>query len=156
MNKTILGLLLCICLLITTTAFGMTQDSMLKDTTESRYKVGQRWSYKTRPNEKDSYFIVVKVETHPKLSNIIHIAVRDLKMKNPRSPDGFSDKVDHMPFAEDAINRSAVKVLKEKVDLPDYKEGYKMWREAFDAGRAGIYTITLAEAVDVMEASLNQ
>ena len=129
---------------------------MLKDTTESRYKVGQKWSYKTRPNEKDSYLIVVKVENHPKLGNIIHIAVRDLKMKNPRSPDGISDKVNHMPFAEEAINKSAIKILKEKVDLPDYEEGYNMWREAFDAGRAGIYTITLAEAVDVMEASLNQ
>jgi hypothetical protein len=156
MNKTILGLLLCSCLLIATTVFGRTQDSMLKDTTESRYKVGQKWSYKTRPNEKESYFIVVKVENHPKLGNIIHIAVRDLKMKNPRSPDGISDKVNHMPFAEEAISKSAIKILKEKVDLPDYEEGYNMWREAFDAGRAGIYTITLAEAVDVMEASLNQ
>ena len=156
MNKTMLGLLLCICLLIATTVFGGTQDTMLKDTTESRYKVGQKWSYKTRPKEKESYFIVVKVENHPKLGNIIHIAVRDLKMKNPLSPDGISDKVNHMPFAEEAINKSAVKILKEKVDLPDYEEGYNMWREAFDAGRAGIYTITLAEAVDVMEASLNQ
>ncbi len=139
-----------------TTVFAMAQDSMLKDTTESRYQVGQKWSYKTRPNEKDSYFIVVKVENYPKLGNIIHIAVRDLKMKNPRSPDGISDKVDHMPFAEEAMNKSAVKILKEKVDLPDYEEGYNMWREAFEAGHAGIYTITLAEAVDVMEAALNQ
>jgi hypothetical protein len=156
MNKTILGLLLCSCLLIATTVFGVTQDSMLKDTTESRYKVGQKWRYKTRPYDKGSYFIVEKVENHPKLGNIIHIAVRDLKMKNPRSPDGISDKVNHMPFAEEAINKSAIKILKEKVDLPDYEEGYNMWREAFNAGRAGIYTITLAEAVDVMEASLNQ
>ena len=156
MNKTELGLLLCSCLLIATVSFGKTQDLMLKDTTESRYKVGQKWSYKARPNEEKSYFIVVKVENHPKLGNIIHIAVRDLRMKNQRSPDGISDKVNHMPFTEEAINKSAVKILKEKVDLPDYKEGYDIWREAFDAGRAGIYTITLAEAVDVMEASLNQ
>lgn len=156
MNKANLRSLLCSCLLITAVAFGKTQDSMLKDTTESRYKVGQKWSYKTRPGEEKSYFIVVKVENHPKLGNIIHVAVRDLKMKNPRSPDGISDKVNHMPFAEEAVNKSAVKILKEKVDLPDYREGYNMWREAFDAGHAGVYTITLAEAADVMETSLNQ
>jgi hypothetical protein len=156
MNKTTFTLLLCSCLLTAAAAFGRAQDSTLKDTTESPFKVGQKWSYKTRPNEEKSYFIVVKVEHHPKFGNIIHIAVRDLKMKNPHSPDGISDKVNHMPFAEEAMNKSALKLLKEKVELPDYKEGYNLWREAFDAGRAGIYTITLAEAVDVMEASLNQ
>lgn len=156
MNKTIWGLLFYSCLLMAATVLARAQDSMLKDTTESRYKVGQKWSYKTRSNEKDSYFIVVKVENHQKSGNIIHIAVRDLKMKIPRSPDGISDKVNHMPFAEEAMNKSAVKILKEKVDLPDYEEGYNMWREAFDAGRAGIYTITLSEAIEVMEASLNQ
>lgn len=31
-----------------------------------------------------------------------------------------------------------------------------MWREAFDAQRAGVYTITLAEAVKVMELTLNR
>lgn len=114
------------------------------------------WSYKTRAGEEESYFIVVKVETQPKLGTIVHIAVRKLKIKNPRSPDGLSADVDHMPFAEAALNKSSGKVLKEKVDLPDFEEGYRMWREEFDAGHAGVYTITLAEAVKVMEATLNQ
>ena len=120
----------------------------------SKYKVGQVWSYKTRPNEKKSSFIVVKVENHPKLGNIIHIALRDLKLKKPNGD--FIESAGHLPFAEESINKSAVKLVKEKEDLPDYEEGYSMWREAFDAGRAGVYTITISEAVDVMEASLNQ
>jgi hypothetical protein len=132
------------------------QDSTLKDTTDSKYKVGQMWSYITRPGEEKSYFIVVKVETHPKLGKIIHIAVRKLEMQNPRSPDGISEDVNHMPFSEEALNKSALKILKDRVDLPDFKDGYQMWRDAFDAGRAGIYTITLAEAVKVMETTLNQ
>jgi hypothetical protein len=136
--------------------FAGVQDPALKDTTESKFKIGQMWSYKTRPGEEKSYFIVVKVETHPKLGNIIHIAVRKLKMQNPRSPDAISEDVNHMPFSEEALKKSAVKILKDKVDLPDFKDGYQEWRDAFDAGRAGIYTITLAEAVKVMEVTLNQ
>lgn len=132
------------------------QPPMPKDMVESKYKVGQAWSYRTRPGEERSYFIVVKVERDPKLGNIVHVAVRGLRMKNRHSPDGYSDAVNHMPFSEEAIDRSAVKLLKESADLPDYMEGYRTWREAFDAGRAGIYTITLAEAVKVMETVLNQ
>lgn len=156
MNKTFLVLLLWCVLLVSASIFGRAQDPMLKDTTESKYKVGQMWSYKSRPGEEKSYFIVVRVEKHEKLGNIIHIAVRGLKMKNPRSPDGLSENVNHMPFSEDALKKSSVKVVKEKTDLPDFQNGYQMWREAFDEGHAGIYTITLAEAVKVMEASLNQ
>lgn len=145
---------ICFSLLLAAAAYGGAQESMLKDTTESKYKVGQVWSYKTRPAEKDSTFVVLKVEAHPKVGNIVHVALRDLKLKRP---DGeFIERANHLPFAEGSINKSAVKLVKEKADLPDYEEGYGMWKEAFDAGRAGVYTITIAEAVDVMEKTLNQ
>lgn len=132
------------------------QDSELKDAADSPYKVGQVWSYKTRSNESKSTFIVVKVDNHPKYGNIIHIAVKDLKMKNPRSPDGLSDKINHMPFSEKAIAQSAVKMLKEKAELPDFREGYNLWREAFDQKRAGFYIVSIAEAVQIAEDTLNQ
>lgn len=135
-------------------AYGAAQDSMLKDTTESKYKAGQVWSYKTRPDEKKSTFIVLKVENHPKFGNIIHIALRDLKLRKPGGD--FIEAAGHLPFAEEAINKSAVKLLKEEDVFPDYEEGYGLWREAFEAGRAGVYTITVAEAVDAMEKTLSQ
>jgi hypothetical protein len=149
-----MALILCCFVSGVEAAHGKGQDSELRDTTESRYKVGQIWSYKTRPNEKKSSFIVLKVESHPKLGKIIHIALRDLKLRKPNGE--FIETAQHLPFAEEAIDKSAVKLLKEKADLPDYEEGYGIWREAFDDGKAGIYTITVAEAVDVMEVTLNQ
>jgi hypothetical protein len=123
---------------------------------DSPYKVGQVWSYKTRPNEIKSTFIVVKVESDPKLGNIIHIALKDLKIKNSRSSNGITDTMNHLPFAEEAISKSAVKLLKEKAELPNFVEGYNLWRDAFNQKRAGVYTITIAEAIKVAEESLNQ
>jgi hypothetical protein len=134
----------------------ITSFSKLKDTTESRYTVGQVWSYKTRPGEEKSSFQVVKVEHHPKLGNIIHVAIRGLQVNNPLSPEGISENIPHLPFSEETIKSSALKLLEEKADLPAYEEGYQMWREEFDAGHAGIFTITISEAVKVMEATLNQ
>lgn len=94
---------------------------MLKDRTESRYKVGQVWSYKTRPNEQKPSFIVLKVESHPKLGNIVHIALRNLRLRKLNCE--FIKTAGHLPFAEEAINKSAVKLLKEQADLPDCEEG---------------------------------
>lgn len=97
--------------------------------TKSRYAVGQVWSYKTRPNETKSAFMVVRVESDPKLGNIIHIALRDLKIKNPHSPGGITDTMNHLPPAEEAIARSAVKLLEETVQLPDFEKSYRLWRD---------------------------
>lgn len=155
MKKLILKSLFLPAVLLIAANFTMAQDT-LKDTTESKYKVGQMWSYKTRPNEEESRFIVVKVENHSKYGNIIHIALINLKIKNPRSPDGISERANHLPFSEKAIDDSAIKVVKEKVDLPDYEEGYNLWRKAFDAKQAGFYTTVIAKVVETMEAGLNQ
>ena len=130
------------------------QESMLKDTTESKFKVGQVWSYKTRPDEKDSTFIVLKVESYPERGNIVHVSLRGLRLKKPNGD--YISEVAHMPFSEEALAKSAVKLLREKEKLPDFKEGYDMWREAFDAKKAGVWTVSLAEGVEAMEKILNQ
>lgn len=132
------------------------QDIKPQGPADSKYKVGQKWSYSARPGEEKSYLIIVKIDNDPKLGRIVHIALRGLRMKNPRSPDGISEHVNHMPFLEEAIEKSGLKLFKEKVDVPDFEEGYRMWREAFDAGRAGAYSITVAQAVDVMETALQR
>lgn len=77
-------------------------------------------------------------------------------MKNPRSPDGISDKINHSPFSEKAVAQSAVKMLNDKAELPDFEAGYRLWREAFDQKRAGFYEVSIAEAVEATEQAFNQ
>jgi hypothetical protein len=156
MNRVLLASVCLELVLASAMLIASAQDVKSKESMEPKYKVGQTWSYKSRTGEENSYLVILKIETDTKLGKIIHIAMRGLKMKNRRSPDGISEDVNHMPFSETAIEKSGLKLLKEKVDLPDFAEGYRLWREAFDAGQAGIYTITIAEAVSVMEATLNQ
>jgi len=142
--------------LIAATLSGEAQDSKTDEKGGSKYSVGQRWSYQTREGEEDSYLIILRIDKDAKLGNIIHIALRGLKMKSRRSPEGIIENVNHLPFSEEALNKSGLKLLKEKSEVPDFEEGYRMWREAFDAGHAGVYSITVAEAVKVMETALNK
>jgi len=149
--------LLCfICVLLAGRMSAGAQDVRTDENTGAKYKVGQKWAYEAREGEKDSYLIILKIDQDAKLGNIIHIALRGLKIKNRRSPEGVSEKVDHMPFSEEALQNSGLKLLKEKTELPDFDEGYQIWRKDFDAGRAGVYSITVAEAVKVIETALNQ
>lgn len=156
MNRNLFGLYIFFLVWAFATPLVSGQSSKVSEAGELKYKVGQKWSYETRSGEEKSYLVIVKIDHDPKLGKIIHIAMRGLRMKNPRSPDGISENVNHMPFSEKAIDKSGLKLLKEKIELPGFEGGYQSWREAFDARRAGIYTITVAQAVQVMEATLNQ
>jgi hypothetical protein len=154
-HKDIFGLFLfCIFCIAVPVANAQGVDKVVAPRAE--YEVGQKWSYHARPGEESSYLLIVKIDKEPKLGTIVHIALSGLKVKNRRSRNGLTENANHLPFSKDAIDKSVLKLLKENVDLPDFEGGYRLWREAFEAKRAGIYTITVAEAVSVMEASLNQ
>jgi hypothetical protein len=90
----------------------------------------------------------LRVEFLPKSGTIIHIRVDNVRLRNcTGGPE--PDKFEHMPFTRDAIERSVSKLLKENSEIPDYKSGYDEWQR--DCG--GVYTITVAEAVAVAEAT---
>jgi hypothetical protein len=117
------------------------------DTQESRYKVGQVWSYKTRPVEPNSELVIVKVEKLEIPGIVVHISVRGLKLKSPTAPGGYTDQISHMPFAERAIDASVLSEIGSERNLPDYLPGYKDWLEH----NGGVFTRTVAEAIDVIE-----
>ena len=121
---------------------------------EIPFAVGQRWEYRARPQDASSSLVIVKIDADPTHGNIVSISVSGLRLKNPRSPDGISDTAQHMPFAENALRKSVTKLRASHVPLPQFREGYDLWRSAFEAGPAGFYTISVAEAAQVMEDSL--
>jgi hypothetical protein len=123
----------------------------------SRFKAGQVWKYQSRPGEWDSRLTVVLVETHEKLGTIVHIRVDGLAQRNPHAPGGINNVVHHMPFAEEAMERSVVELETADGPVPaSYEEGYRIWKQAFDKGEAGVFTVTVAEALTICEQALNQ
>ena len=62
------------------------------------------------------------------------------------------DKFEHMPFARAAIETSVTKLVKDSSEIPAYKDGYDEWRNAC----GGVYTISVAQAVEVAEASFRK
>jgi hypothetical protein len=75
-------------------------------------------------------------------------------MKNPLRPTGFSETLPHAPFSEDVINRSVDKQVGETKELPHFEPGYRLWKEAFDSGKGGIFTLSVAEVVEAMEQAI--
>ena len=52
------------------------------------------------------------------------------------------------------LDRSGAEFVGEGTLDPAYLDGYNQWKQAFDAGQAGSYGISLAEILDLIETML--
>ena len=119
-----------------------------------KYKPGQAWRYRARPGEEQSTLTVLRVEVHPTLGTIVHVRLDGLRIRNPKTPGGHTETATHLPFSEKAVDDSVLAVSALAGPVPDYQEGYTLWRKSFDAGKGGVFTISVSEAVDGMEKGL--
>jgi hypothetical protein len=125
----------------------------LVDTSEGKYHVGEKWNYRTRPGEEGSLLTVFKVESAPKVGVIVHVSVEGLRVENPRAPGGVSEGSRHMPFTEAAIDKSVTALAATGVPVTsDNEEAYENWRRA----GGGVFTITVAEAVELAAQAMSQ
>jgi len=120
----------------------------------AKYKPGQVWHYRARPGEEQSTLTILKVESHPKLGTIVHVGLEGLRIKNAKAPGGLTSEATHLPFSEKSVDDSVTTIANPAGPVLDYLDGYNTWRESFDAGKAGVFTITVAEAVEVLERGL--
>jgi hypothetical protein len=100
--------------------------------------------------------VICRVETNPKLGEIVHIHVNGLRFKNKHVPGGMSDQVGHLPFAAEALRNSVVKLESESAALPAFEEGYREWQDAFQRGEAGVWKTSVADSIAGIETALNQ
>ena len=135
------------------TFFGVASFSFAADPSP---KEGECWSYITRSGEESSFLVIRKIETLPKLGEVIHVSVFGLKLKSPSAPKGFTDQAGHLPIAGASVRASRKAKIQKKIPDVDWKDGYRMWREAYDAGKGGVFTKPISECVGFMEEALNR
>ncbi|HSN16207.1 MAG TPA: hypothetical protein VLT61_16360 [Anaeromyxobacteraceae bacterium] len=122
----------------------------------AKFRVGQVWGVKARPGEFGTTATIVKVDRSPKHGVIVHVYMKGIHVKSPTAPNGYADRVQHAPFAEEALARSVTALEGRARKLPDWEPGYRAWRSAYEAGKAGVFTVTVAEALGVVEKALDR
>jgi hypothetical protein len=149
MNRTTLVILLALCI----ASCGRKADQQEpKQMHNPKYAVGQVWSYKTRPNESRSRLYIVQVTVSDKLGPIYNIYLDKLAIKNPYIASGIQDALPHAPVSAEALDTSVTMLVETRQsNLPDISEGYKTWRDAFDQGKAGVFTIPVDKIIQYIE-----
>ncbi len=113
------------------------------DNTLPKFSGGQVWAFETPADQPDAKVTVLRVEDGgPALGTIVHIAV------SPVTLAGRGTTIGHLPFTESAMEQSVTELESESQPIEESAlEGYRGWRQAFDAGEAGVFTLSVAEAV---------
>lgn len=108
---------------------------------------GQVWAYKTRSGESASTITVLKIEQYKDLGQVIHVRIDGIRMQNPIK--GISvTAIPHLPFRSAALQRSVTRLIHKSSTVPDFKESYDTWRQAYDAGKAGAFDTDVAATLD--------
>ena len=116
---------------------------------------GQVWSYKTRLGEDASTLRIQKVEVFPVIGHVFHISILDVRIRNPQVDEGVSTEMAHAPVSQQTLSQSCTRLVAKAEPDERYLDGYAEWRRAFDAGDAGVFTISVAEIVAGIETAIN-
>ncbi|HKO59035.1 MAG TPA: hypothetical protein VJ276_24425 [Thermoanaerobaculia bacterium] len=119
------------------------------------FRAGQRLRYATRPGEERSRIVVLRVDEDATLGQIIHLAIENVDITPPGSARRMT-RIGHVPISKAALRASRPELDEEALDVPAFQQGYDTWRAEFDAGRAGVFSIPIAEIVAVMAETLAQ
>ena len=115
------------------------------------FQVGQIWNYKTRPGEEASRLYIVKIEAWPNGEKIFHVYADNLKIQNPMLAGGIQAELPHAPISLQTLEQSITKQSGTVKSLPDISAGYAAWKEAYDTGEAGVFTIPFGEIISLIE-----
>jgi hypothetical protein len=128
--------------------------SVIGTSSAGDYAEGQVWTYHTRSGDEGSTFQINKIETDPKLGRIFHISVFGVHLNNPHVAGGITTDLPHFPVSKETLDKSVISLAGMPTRKVAYEEGYAEWKKAFDAGRAGIFTISVAEIVSTIEQTI--
>ncbi len=109
----------------------------------TKLSVGQRWTYRTRPQDPASTFIIGRIDAASEQPTIVHVAVE--QVSSPTSQKLTT--IGHLPFSDDAIEASIRDLveLNAPVDAV-FAEGYQNWRHA----NGGVFETTVSETLNLL------
>lgn len=117
------------------------------------FSPGQTWEYKTREGEEDSRVVIGKINTFDTTGPIVHVNLHGLKMEDLLPPCGDGEMIWHAPIELKKFSESVVRKIDDNGELYRFQEGYTDWLLSFQKGEIILFSSTLSELVDAVEAT---
>lgn len=115
---------------------------------DDKLNVGQRWTYKTRPQEPNSTAIILRIDCNASGAvNAVHIRLEDVDL--PKGPTERQHVAPHVPMDRATLIADLRDMVGTVDPLPEFP-GYQDWLD----NKGGVFTLPIAKMLDVVEPSL--
>lgn len=121
----------------------------------SDFAVGQLWRCRGRSEREQPTVLINLIENHPLGGRIFHVTLGDLRLRHPQLPGGLMTRLDHAPVTAQTFERSAMSFIGMREPDPAFRKGYAEWKQAFDAGRAASFGVSIATVLEILERRMN-
>ncbi|HEY4292991.1 hypothetical protein [Luteibacter sp.] len=115
------------------------------------YAVGQAWIYRTRAGEEASRVAIRRIDHEPEDGEVFHVSILNVKLRNHRLPGGLQPAMHHAAVSRKSLDASLLQVEGEADAEESWRDGYGVWRQAYDNGDAGIFDLPVADVLGYME-----
>ncbi len=120
---------------------------IVSDAQTQDFASGQIWTYKDAVPA-TSRVIIGRIDIFPGDRTVISVSITDAPIPTTTEP---LQTISHLPFDEGALRQSVEKQVGVAMVPSEFAEGYQLWREEYDRGDAGTFTIPVAEAVEYIK-----
>jgi hypothetical protein len=115
------------------------------------YAVGQAWTYRTRPGEQASRVAIRRIDIEPDDGEVFHVSILGVKLRNHRLPGGLQSAMNHAAVSRASVDASLLEPDGDADADESWRDGYDVWRQAYDNGDAGIFDLPLADVLGYIE-----
>lgn len=125
------------------------------DSSDIAFAPGQVWCYETRPQEPASRVVISRIDGNDELGQIVHVRITGVDICDANG-ETAATVIAHAPLAGDVLRTCVTHLSDEPPGQAEDDDGYEVWRESFEAGEAGVFTIPVSEIVEMMEHAIAQ
>lgn len=140
--------------------FFIFEVSMAQQSNSEIFEVGQEWFYKNRKGEDHSTIHIFEIVDAPDGKRMMSISFSDVKIFLHRKDKEAMNYMPHIPIFEEMLRAEVIQLAPEdyqatnRATSEEEFEGHNVWKEAFDNGEAGAYTIPLSEILDGIQTAV--
>ncbi len=108
--------------------------------TDEKYRVGQVWR-KGGTEDSDTQITILQIDAviiEGEVRDLIfHVRVDGFKIMLEGLPGPTS--IQHLPLSREALEESTLELIQEDSEIPEFQQGYEIWREAFLNNSGGFF-----------------
>jgi hypothetical protein len=116
---------------------------------ERDYRVGEVWTFRSAPLP-ESRVVIGKIDAHERFDQVFSVSIKTVPLATGAGGEIRVSDISHVPVMKSVLDTSLLEQVGIGEPSEAFAEGYGQWREAFDSGKAGVFTIEISKVIETI------